>query len=94
MFENLLRETPVYELAKEKKSAIIAEWAFNCGYDFFSSKEYAFTFKEYKNALLKNSSGIYKIMYIMSFHGFYHPMRLLFELLFRFKQVFKKTHIL
>jgi glycosyltransferase involved in cell wall biosynthesis len=95
MFLELLAGTEAYDIAKKSKSSAIATRAFMYGYEYFTSSEYAKTFRPYKQDVLDGRlSLMYRFLYGMSFLGFYRLMRKLFGYLFLGKRILKKYKII
>jgi len=90
MFVSLLKDTPYNDLVYQRKTSYMFGRAFMFGYDYFSSKSFLETFKQYKDVVFSVSrQKSFNLLYQLSFMGHYKFARILYGILFKIKQVFK-----
>ncbi len=89
-FCDLLEDTEFHQLAYDSKSKWILHRAFMYGRNVFSSKQFKDTFKEYGKYVRGTNPAYLRFFYKISFTGYYHLSRGVFELLYQTKQLLKR----
>ena len=90
MFKELLKDTPIRDLAKYAKSDRLVFRGFVFGKKLYTSDEFKQKFSPFKNDTLKNRIPLLiRFFYTMSFGGYYQVARRMYEIGYQSKQKIK-----
>lgn len=89
MFVDLLSDTPYKQLAYDEKTSAIFTRAFYFGHKLYTSHSFKERFKNYQLDL-KSESLLMRLLYQMSLYGYYKTAWVVFSLLFKMKQFYKR----
>lgn len=92
MFVDLLKDTPLGQLAYERKSLSLVSRAFYFGENVFTGLSFKTRFSNLK-PIIQQEKGLMKILLSLSVKGYYPIARNLFSLCYKFKQLIKLLKI-
>lgn len=92
MFVELLADTPLGQLAYERKSLSLVSRAFYFGENVFTGLSFKTRFSNLE-PIIQQENGLMKILFLLSIKGYYPLAKIIFNILYNIKQIGKKISI-